>query len=187
MEKQADRLTHMIDEVLLYARTQSGWARYECNALSVKKVVDQALTVMSSSIEQAGAVITCYVPTTLPAVAADSVALSHCVQNLLSNAIKYGKREPDLFVRIHSRENAQDRMVELSVEDDGPGIAVSDLPHIFDPFFRGAHSHIPGSGLGLNLVRQMMQQQGGDITVRTQPGSGCCFTLRIPVARDVDS
>jgi two-component system sensor histidine kinase BaeS len=73
----------------------------------------------------------------------------------------------------------------LTVEDRGAGIAPRDLPHIFEPFYRGQEAtanQIHGSGLGLSLVKQTVEAHGGRITVESEPGRGSAFTLHIPAA-----
>jgi two-component system sensor histidine kinase SenX3 len=75
--------------------------------------------------------------------------------------------------------------VEISVADRGPGIRREDLPHLFEPFFRGpdaATAGVPGSGLGLSLVRHIAESHGGKVTVTTEVGKGTTFTLRLPAA-----
>jgi signal transduction histidine kinase len=180
METQASRLTLLVDQVLLYARTNSGKARYVIQPLSLYEVVEQALAGIASSGRLAQ--ISCEIAPNTPEVAADPGALTHCVQNLLSNALKYGQT-PMLPIRVYCCVNQPATAVALTVEDHGPGIPASDLPHIFEAFYRGSHADVPGTGLGLNLVKQMMEQQGGSVTVDTESGVGSRFTLHIPIAR----
>jgi two-component system sensor histidine kinase MprB len=73
--------------------------------------------------------------------------------------------------------------VLLGIHNEGPGIDVDELPNLFEPFYRGKQtSNVPGSGLGLSLVRRMMAGQNGTVTVRSEAGHGATFTLHIPVA-----
>jgi signal transduction histidine kinase len=135
---------------------------------------------MSSAFSQAGCEVEQRIAGNLPKVNADERALAECLHNLLSNALKYGRNETGQRIQIDARR-ADKNTVVISVADSGPGIESPDLPHIFEPFFRGrnARSDTPGSGLGLNLVRRMMTAQGGRVTVETEAGVGTQFTLHL--------
>jgi signal transduction histidine kinase len=77
--------------------------------------------------------------------------------------------------------------VEFVVEDRGPGIDAADLPHVWEPFFRGRQSvagQVKGAGLGLSLVKRMTEEQGGAVAVTSRPGDGAVFRLRFPAAED---
>src|SRR6185436_6781970 len=144
------------------------------------EIVDRAVGTMSSAITHAHCEVDRNIAGNLPKVSADERALTECLQNLLSNAMKYGRTEPLTRIQIEARR-ADINTVVVSVVDFGPGIETPDLPHIFEPFFRGknARSDTPGSGLGLNLVRRMMNAQGGRVTVESEPGQGARFTLHL--------
>ena len=94
-------------------------------------------------------------------------------------------------MRVAVCDERSDRRVEvvISVQDRGPGIKPADLPHIFDPFYRGRDaidSQIYGSGLGLSLVKLAAEAHDGCVEVISQPGEGCTFMLRLPAARNVE-
>jgi two-component system phosphate regulon sensor histidine kinase PhoR len=122
----------------------------------------------------------------LPPVLGDAAALRSAVQNLVANAVKYGGRDRWVGVRAqHVRERRKSE-VRITVSDHGPGIAASELPHIFEPFYRGADAlekQIHGNGLGLSLVRRIVSAHGGRISVATRPGAGSAFTISLPVAQ----
>jgi two-component system sensor histidine kinase MprB len=101
--------------------------------------------------------------------------LDRAVNNLLDNAVKFAGTEQPIEVTLHDGE--------LEVRDHGPGIDADDLPHIFDRFFRGAHSRaLPGSGLGLAIVRQVAELHAGSVSVTAAPGGGTVVRMRVPVA-----
>jgi len=119
---------------------------------------------------------------TVPALCADRDAVDRMLKNLLSNAIKYSPRGGRVRVEAGL---AQDRpgMVELSVEDDGVGIAAEALSRIFDPYVRVANpetSTAPGLGLGLSLVRGLAHAHGGSVEVESLPGKGSRFRVLLP-------
>jgi signal transduction histidine kinase len=87
---------------------------------------------------------------------------------------------------IHVRAWLDDDAVEIEVSDRGPGIPPGDLGRIFDPFYRGPRARenqTRGLGLGLSLVKRIVQAHGGSITAASNPGQGACFTVRLPVAK----
>ena len=121
----------------------------------------------------------------LPIVIGDATALRSAVQNLVANAVKYGGRDRWVGVRaqhVHERRRSE---VRITVSDHGPGIPAADLPHIFEPFYRGADAierQIQGHGLGLSLVRRIVVAHGGKVNVSTRPGAGTSFTITLPAA-----
>jgi len=117
-------------------------------------------------------------------VKADAAALAQCIQNLLSNAFKYGKNGEKVEIEIVGQKDAKANEVRLSVIDHGPGIENADQRNLFEAFYRGMKvgSNVPGNGLGLHLVKRIMQAQGGRVTFSPAPHGGASFTLHIPAA-----
>ena len=106
-------------------------------------------------------------------VEGESSALERAVTNLLDNAAKWSP--PDGLVTVRLRDGL------LSVADQGPGISDKDLPHVFDRFYRSTESRaMPGSGLGLSIVRQVAERHGGTTKAASGPDGGALFTVRIP-------
>lgn len=109
----------------------------------------------------------------------DAHRIRQVVDNLLSNAVKYIPRGGIITVSVRS----DDHSVFVIVADDGPGISPGERAHLFDRFFRGdavRKSSTHGSGLGLAISRDIVRAHGGEITVRTAPGEGAAFTVRLP-------
>jgi two-component system sensor histidine kinase MprB len=103
----------------------------------------------------------------------DPARLDRAVKNLLDNALKFGPREEPIEVALSGGE--------LTVRDRGPGIGASEMPHVFDRFYRGPIARsLPGSGLGLAIVRQVAEAHGGSVTAETAPGGGTVMRLRLP-------
>ena len=98
------------------------------------------------------------------------------VGNLLDNAVKFTRDggHVDVSMRL------TDGMIELKVSDTGCGISEADLPHIFEPFYRAANSDTVGSGIGLALVKQIVDSSGGTIDVKSSPGQGTTFVIKLP-------
>ena len=100
------------------------------------------------------------------------------------NALKHAASGRSVSVDVRAASTGSG--VEISVADNGPGITPEDLPHIFEPFYRGRHAteqQIHGNGLGLSLVKRIAEAHGGRVTVKSTPGAGATFTLHLPVAQ----
>jgi len=108
------------------------------------------------------------------------------VQNLVDNAIKYGGGEHGwIGVRASTVWTERGTAVEIRVADRGPGIPPEEQRHVFELFFRGRRAvadQIHGSGLGLSLTKKIVEAHGGEIRVRSEPGGGTEFMVRIPAA-----
>ena len=115
----------------------------------------------------------------LPAtMTVDDGAIDQVLTNLLSNAVKYAPDSPDIFVKGWQEES----QVFISVQDFGLGIDEADLPKMFGRFFRAKTSTgIPGTGIGLNLVNQLVELHGGKIDLESKAGVGSTFTVCLPI------
>ena len=110
----------------------------------------------------------------------DQLHFSNIVSNLIDNAIKYSEKEPKVTINAHH----DGHQLEISVKDNGIGIARTNLPFIFDRFYRVPHGNlynVKGYGLGLYYVKQMVQRLGGNVTVHSKEGEGSIFTLTFKV------
>lgn len=186
LQTQGRRLRTTVEEVLFFAAHQKTKPKLDVRPVDLAQVVARALSDEYPLIAAAGMQVEEQWDTDLPDVLADAVALRTCIGNLLSNAVKYGK--PGAWIGIHGRkvQGSRSGEVELTVQDRGAGIDPGDRRHIFEPFYRGARAReaqIPGTGLGLSLVRQMMEAMGGRVTVESEPGNGSSFTLCLIIAK----
>ena len=114
----------------------------------------------------------------------DEPRLSRVLNNLLDNALKYSPRPAAVDVQVDPVDDGGAAMAVLRVRDRGRGIPADDLPHVFERFYRGSNidAHTAGSGLGLAVARQIVEQHGGTITVESREGVGSAFTIRLPLA-----
>jgi signal transduction histidine kinase len=120
-------------------------------------------------------------PSRLPLVRADLDRLGQVMNNLLSNATRYSAAGTEIRVRAH----AADDYVEVRVIDQGTGVAAEDCERIFEKFYRGMHGAtlaVRGTGLGLAVARQLVEAHGGTIGVRSTPGQGSTFWVRLPIS-----
>jgi two-component system, OmpR family, sensor kinase len=117
-------------------------------------------------------------PWPLPKISGDQDLLFLAVHNLLENALKFSR--PGDTVELHASEDGTSLLIEIA--DTGPGIPGEEQPHVFEELYRGeAGRGVPGSGLGLALVRAIAERHNGQVSLRSRPGQGTVFTLRLPV------
>jgi signal transduction histidine kinase len=175
--KESRRLTEMIGQVLAYGGMESR-RKLPHVPVDIANVIDEAVANCHWMADEQSIVIETDVDHALPLVDGDAASLVRAVQNLIANAIRHGA--PGKWVAI--RAVAEDRSMAISVEDRGPGIVARDLPHLFEPFYRGRGAdRVRGSGLGLTIVKQIALAHGGSISVDKRRETGALFTLRLPI------
>lgn len=187
IESEGRRLSEMVTRVLDFAGIQSGLRAYRMRPVPVARIVDSALKNCRLAAEQKGIRVERDVAPDLPAVLADEDAIGRALQNLIDNAIKYGGDERWMRVRASISPNGSRTEIAIAVEDRGPGVRQSERRHIFEPFYRGESppaDGVAGSGLGLALVRPIVEGHGGTVTVESNDGGGARFTIRIPTAEN---
>jgi len=179
------RLASMVEQVLEFAGASRVKGLYQTAPVDLCEIIDEVLARYSIVEGQTDLRVEKEIETDLPRVLADRAALESALRNILDNAVKYGG--PHQWIGIKGRfiSNGQGPSVQLSIKDKGVGIPASDLPFIFEPFYRGREvlaAQIHGNGLGLSLVKNIIEAHGGTITVESRPGEGTCFTMNLPAA-----
>ena len=181
VRNEGRRLTEMVEQTLELAGIQSGQRGFALRPVSVKSLVDDVLESSATLIADAGIAVDMDVPDSLPPVLGDEPALRRVFQNLIANAIKYGANGKWIGIRAA----AADRHVVVSIGDRGIGIAPSEQARIFEPFYRTPDviaAQFQGAGLGLSLVKRIVEGHAGRIAVRSTPGQGSEFTVHLPIA-----
>jgi signal transduction histidine kinase len=183
IESEARRLGEMIESVLQYAGLESGATLGNQAPVAPAEIIDAAI---DTALAAAGGALTMQrdIAPDLPNVVGDAGALRSALQNLIANAVKYGGADRWVGVRAE-RLNGRHPEICITVSDHGAGIPAADLPHIFEPFYRGSDAvagQVHGNGLGLSLVRRIAIAHGGRVAVSSKPNAGTTFTLILPVA-----
>lgn len=183
--EQATRLMNLGDQILLYASGKKGAPGRDMRALTAVELIDNAVNGTLVLLRQSQVALEREIDPGLPYVHGDLFLLSHCLQNLISNAVKYGAESRWVGISaLLGESGGVGQEIRIGVHDRGPGISDQDLPHVFDPFFRGRRaglSKIPGSGLGLSIAKRYAEACGGTLSVATEEGLGCVFTLHLPL------
>jgi signal transduction histidine kinase len=187
IESEGRRLTDMVEQVLEFAGLNDTKRRLVPRPMDAVPVLRDVVASTSSLPEARGVDFDVNIAADVPAVMADEAALRRALNNLIGNALKYAGDGRWVGVSASRGAGDDDGFVLVSVADRGHGIASDDLAHIFEPFYRGRHAveqQIRGNGLGLSLVKQLLQTIGGRISVASAPGEGARFTMHLPVATD---
>ncbi len=186
IQTEARRLADTVERVLLYAGIEAGRAVGHRSPVAVATLVGEALTASSSAIDEAGMIVETEIAPDLPPVLADASALRSSLQNLIGNALKYRGAGAWLGITAARASGRSGPEIRITVADRGLGIAAADLPHIFEPFYRGSEAQsrqIRGNGLGLSIVKGIVEAHGGRVTVESIPGRGSTFTVTLPAVR----
>ena len=179
VDRNAARLTLLIDDLLLLARLDSGRAELDLHTIGLRATVQECLEDAALIAKGRGVTLQNTVPDSLQALA-DPVRLRQVLGNLIDNAIKYGRTDGTVTV---SARRASGAMVEVSVRDDGPGVPAEARQRIFERFYRvdkGRSREQGGTGLGLAIVKNVVQAHGGDVRVESTVGEGAEFFFTLP-------
>jgi signal transduction histidine kinase len=190
IEQEGRRLTGMVEQVLAYAGVSDARGLVSARPADAGAIVTDVLEAAAPIVQAAGFEQDVDIAPNLPPVVVDEAALRRAIDNLVTNAIKHGADGRWLGVSVQ-RVAGQKHLdeVRIAVRDRGRGIDAQDLPHIFEPFYRGRRAldrQIHGNGLGLSLVKRIAAAHGGRISVQSAPGEGTTFTLHIPASSEVE-
>ena len=182
---ETKRLSRLVNQVLDLAKIESGHADWRSERVDVVQMLKDALAVTEQLAKERGTRVDCSLPDHPCVVIVDRDRLMQVIVNLLSNAVKFAPRDEGLIqLRLETGPN----ICQVSVSDNGPGIAQADQPFIFEKFHQGSGgSEKPvGTGLGLPISRRIIEHLGGRIWVDSSPGNGATFTFELPVQRNSD-
>lgn len=181
IEKHADRLTYLIEDLLTISRLESGQIVMNVQTVELRALADDVLTDLGARAGERKVTLENQVPAGIT-VRADAERLQQVLFNLVDNAIKYGR--PGGFVRLETRPGP-DTTVEVSVSDNGPGIPADALERVFERFYRvdkARSREQGGTGLGLAIVKHIVQSHGGEVWAKSDLGQGTTFFFTLPGA-----
>jgi two-component system phosphate regulon sensor histidine kinase PhoR len=178
ISQEAERLARLVEDLLVLSRIDRQAPLFA--PVNPRAVVEQTISAVWQSAEEKGVTVALRAAEGLPRVRADADRLQQALTNLLDNGVKYTPAGGQVTVALTPGPGC----VRAEVADTGIGIPESELPHIFDPYFRGeeAEQSAPGSGLGLIIARTVLAQHGAEIEVESAPGEGTTFSFELPTA-----
>jgi len=182
IERDSEQLLNLIDDLLVLSRLDV--AGPPDQDLPVAQVVAAAVEILRPAVRRAGLTLSLEIEDDLPPVAGDRDQLERVVLNLLSNAVKFSSVAEGARLIVVT-VSARDGGVSLAVSDEGIGITPEDRSRLFTRFFRTDHARrmgIPGAGLGLAVVKGIVEGHGGAVGVDSMPGRGTTITVLLPPA-----
>ena len=185
IRQHADQLTAMIEQVLELAGARRQEAGPAPQPVALAGVLEEAIRVTIAETAAAHCRVQADLLPDLPPVHGDALALRRVFQNLITNAAKHAAIGGWIGVSAEYLNGDRPPTVQVRIADNGPGIPEAEQPRIFDPFFRGSGAQerqIRGSGLGLSLVREIVEAHHGKVFVRSDGRRGATFTVQLPVA-----
>jgi signal transduction histidine kinase len=181
MERNAERMQHLIGEILDLARYRAGTIGLQLRQFDATELAESAVATIRPLAEQRKQSVDLELPRgRSPRVFGDRPRLDRALLNLVSNAQHFAPEGGHITVRLHRPAAG---MIRWSVTDDGPGIPLEDQAHLFERFYVGTRDpSVPHEGVGLGLPRALAiaQAHGGTIDVESRPGHGSTFSLIVP-------
>lgn len=182
IEKEADRLKSHVDEVLQVAQIEKSKLALNIKPHELKELLSTFEKTAEEKIQMAEGTWSFQNNCPATKIHADALHFQNILGNLLDNSLKYTERKPEISLT----SAVWDNKVVLTFSDNGKGITDKDLKHIFEKFYRvstGDLQGIPGFGLGLFYVKQVLKAQGGYITAKSKYGEGTTFYIQLPIIK----
>lgn len=175
--EESGRILNMLSTLMDISEAETGVMKLDRNTIDLSSIIDDMVELYSYSAEEKNIAIT-RESGELITISADLNRIRQVIANLLDNAVKYTPREGTITVTVRR----QDEEAVVTIQDTGSGIPKKDLPHIWDRLFRADQSRSqPGLGLGLGLVRAIVEAHGGHVEVQSEWGEGSRFSLYLPL------
>jgi signal transduction histidine kinase len=190
IRSNVERMSTLVSDLNDNSKIEAGRLRLDYKPVDVPDIVEEVIRSSRRQIEDKKQVVEAKLPAKLPPVWADRTRVGQVLTNLVSNAHKYTPEEGRIIVGAEATSNQWDpegaaRVVHVWVRDTGIGISAEDQSKIFQKFFRSEDDkarEAPGTGLGLNITKSLVEMQGGRIWFESEFRKGTTFHFTIPVA-----
>ncbi len=174
-----DRMTNMINDLLVLSRLESGQDGVHLVPMDISPIIEDLMESYEKRSKEEGVSLHAEIPPQLPLLVGEEGMLRQVLINLLDNAFKFTAEGGEIWVSVLPHDN----FLEIEVRDTGEGIAVEHIPHVFERFYKVDRSRRSEStGLGLSIVKHIVESQGGTITVESVQGKGCSFIFTLKKA-----
>jgi two-component system OmpR family sensor kinase/two-component system sensor histidine kinase BaeS len=177
LQEETLLLARLIDDLRALAQAEAGQLQLAREPTDLADMLRGVVDSFDLQAEVQGQTLILDLPLELPLVEADPQRVRQVVANLVSNALRHAPESGGVVVSAVPLPDG----VQVSVADDGPGIAPEDLSHVFDRFWRGGKARVEGSGLGLAIARELVRAHGGRIWVESEVGKGTTFSFTLPM------
>jgi signal transduction histidine kinase len=181
--KEIDRLGRLVDELFQLAQIDAGALRLNVRSVSIQEIAAEVTDAMQAEATRRGVELSLEIDAGPAVVSADGDRIERALTNLVRNALEHTPEGGSVTIGVSNGGNE----VTTRVRDSGEGIDAAHLPHIWDRFYRAERSRnrggkSDGAGLGLAIVRGVVEAHGGTVEVQSKPGAGSCFTIHLPAS-----
>ena len=177
LQEEALLLARLVDDLRALALAEAGQLRLERQSTDLGALLQGVVASFDLQAESHGQALALDLATELPPADIDPQRVRQVVANLVSNALRHTPAGGEVLVSAGARPGE----IEVSVADNGPGIAPEDLAHVFDRFWQGDQGRVGSSGLGLTIARELVRTHGGRIWAESTPGQGATFRFTLPL------
>jgi signal transduction histidine kinase len=181
MRREIERLSSMIDDLFELSQLDAGALKLERRRVRVEEIAAEVVDAMQAAARLAGVELALAVESSPPSIEVDGARIERAIGNVVRNALEHTPSGGRVLVSV----SVMDRHIDVRVADSGKGIDPSDLPHVWERFYRadtsrGRNGNGDGAGLGLAITRGIVEAHGGTVYAESQTGRGSAFTLRLP-------
>ncbi|MCJ7717596.1 MAG: GAF domain-containing sensor histidine kinase [Anaerolineales bacterium] len=179
LEAEIDALAEMSSSFLDLARLESGRKQYNVNEFDIRDLLIECHEIIINEAHKLNLLFILDLPDTLPRIRGDRKQLKQAIINLLNNAVKFNKIEGEIILKAKAEKD----QIVLTIKDTGLGIPEKEQSKIFEKFYR-VKSHrdqVPGTGLGLSVVKQIIHGHGGEINFTSKVNVGTTFSITLPI------
>lgn len=180
--RESERLGHLVQNTLDFSRIESGRKSYRMEQCDPKSLIEKTVERFRTLTEGQNVEISCVLGENLPPVSIDEDAIGQALLNLLDNAAKYSLERKIVILNA----GVEGDRLKISVTDKGVGIDRRDIARVFEKFYRSeslAGRNVAGSGIGLTLVKEIVEAHGGSVSVQSKTNRGSTFTIFVPMVR----
>ena len=178
--EQSERLSLLIDNILDFAKMEEGKKEFEFEMVDMGPLLEELVSTIQQQVRHEGFTVQAKIDKPLPSIQVDRAAITQAITNLIDNAIKYSAGAK----KINVRGFTENQYLIITVRDFGLGIEPEEIDKVFERFYRGGDEltrTVKGSGLGLTLVKQIIEAHHGSVHVESGPGRGSTFSIRLPL------